>query len=398
MTRCPKLPFNLVLLTLCVSVASCSDESPNAPGGDPVSAVEATFGEAIDLEHLPDYANHPVPRYVRKNTGGGKPVTDAGATLGRVLFYDKALSVDNTLSCASCHHQEVAFSDTAKVSVGVAGETPRHSMRLVNVQYAEEVRLFWDERAADLEDQTTQPIQDHLEMGFSGTDGNPDMTDLLAKLAAIGYYQELFTFVFGDPEVTEERLQNALSQFIRSIRSFDTKYDEGRIQAPDDSAPFANFTEQENLGKDLFMVPPRLDAYNRRLSGGLGCVGCHRPPEFDIDPEALNNGVIRTAAGIGIDLTVTRAPTLRNVVKADGTPNGGLMHTGDLDLDTVLDHYNLVPEDGNTNLDPRLNPQGVTMRLQLTVEEREAVKAFLRTLAGSAIYTDPKWSDPFPAP
>jgi cytochrome c peroxidase len=389
----------LIFLTLCVAAASCSDESdPNAPGDGPISAVEAAFGNAIDLDNLPDYAIQSVPRYVRKNNAGSKPVTDAGATLGRVLFYDKALSVDNTVSCASCHRQEVAFSDTAKVSVGVAGETPRHSMRLVNVQYAEEVRLFWDERAVDLEDQTTQPIRDHLEMGFSGTDGNPDMADLLAKLADIGYYQELFAFVYGDPEVTEERLQNALSQFIRSIRSFDTKYDEGRLQAPDDRSPFANFTEQENQGKDLFMVPPQLDEYNRRLNGGLGCVGCHRPPEFDIDPEAMNNGVIRTAAGVGIDLNVTRAPTLRNVVRADGTANGGLMHTGDFDLDTVLDHYNLVPEDGNTNLDPRLNPQGVTMRLQMTVEEREAVKAFLRTLAGTEIYTDPKWSDPFPSP
>jgi cytochrome c peroxidase len=386
-------------LILCVGVASCSDEpTPNAPEGDQVSAVEAAFGDAIDLENLPDYANHPVPRYVRKNNGGRRPVTDAGATLGRVLFYDKALSVDNTVSCASCHRQELAFGDDDKASVGVAGVTLRHSMRLVNVQYAEEVRLFWDERAIDLEDQTTQPIQDHLEMGFSGTDGDPGLADLLAKLAAIDYYGELFPLVFGDPEVTEERLQNALSQFIRSIRSFDSKFDEGRLQAPDHISPFANYTDQENPGKQLFMIPPQLDANNAHLSGGLGCVGCHRPPEFDIDPETQNNGVIRTVTGTGIDLTVTRAPTLRNVVRADGTPNGGLMHTGDFDLDAVLDHYNLVPEDGNTNLDPRLNPQGVTMRLQLTTDEREAVKAFLRTLAGSAIYTDPKWSDPFPSP
>ena len=168
---------------------------------------------------------------------GGSQVTDAGATLGRVLFYDKPLSVDNTVSCASCHQQELAFGDDDQASVGVAGVTPRHSMRLVNVQYAEEVRFFWDERAANLEDQTTQPIQDHLEMGFSGTEGDPDLADLLAKLEAVGYYRELFTFVFGDTEVTEARLQNALSQFLRSIRSFDSKYDEGRLQTPDDRDP-----------------------------------------------------------------------------------------------------------------------------------------------------------------
>jgi cytochrome c peroxidase len=399
MTRLINLP---VLLILCVAAASCSDESvPNAPvgsEGDPESAVQAAFGDAIDLENLPNYADQPAPRYIRKNNSGSKQVTDAGATLGRVLFYDKSLSVDNTVSCASCHRQELAFSDDDQASVGVAGETARHSMRLVNVQYAEEVRFFWDERAVSLEDQTTQPIQDHLEMGFSGTEGDPGLGELLTKLEAIDYYQELFTFVFGDSVVTEARLQNALSQFVRSIRSFDSKFDEGRILSPDNLTPFVNFTELENLGKQLFVSPPRLDAQNRRLSGGLGCGGCHRPPEFDIDPNMQNNGFIRTITGIGTDLTVTRAPTLRNVVRADGTANGGLMHAGDLDLDTVLDHYNGVSLDGNTNLDPRLFPQGVLMHLQLTADEREAVKAFLKTLAGKAIYTDPKWSDPFPSP
>jgi cytochrome c peroxidase len=314
-----------------------------------------------------------------------------------VLFYDKALSVDNTVSCAGCHRQELAFGDDDQAAVGVAGVTDRHSMRLVNVQFAEEVRFFWDERAVSLEDQVTQPIQDHREMGFSGADGHPGLADLLAKLEAIGYYRELFTFVFGDPAVTEARLQDALSQFVRSIRSFDSKFDAGRLAAPDNVTPFANFTEQENLGKLLFTSPPRLDDRNVRLSGGLGCAGCHRPPEFDIDPNMQNNGFIRTITGPGTDQTVTRAPSLRNVVRADGTGNGGLMHAGDLDLDGVLDHYDKLVPDGNTNLDPRLNPQGIVMRLQLTLEEREAVKAFLRTLAGSALYTDPRWSDPFPA-
>ncbi len=385
-----------VLLALCLTVASCSSEAPPSTPA-PVSAVEATFGGAIDLENLPEYANQSVPRYIRKNNSGGSQVTDPGATLGRVLFYDKLLSVDNTVSCASCHRQDLAFGDDNQASVGVAGVTPRHSMRLVNVQFAEEVRFFWDERASDLEDQTTQPIQDHLEMGFSGTQGDPDLADLLAKLEAVDYYQELFTFVYGDTEVTEARLQDALSQFLGSILSYDSKYDEGRLQTPDDRDPFANFTDQENLGKALFVIPPSLDSRNVRLEGGLGCTGCHRPPEFDIDPNMQNNGVIRTIAGLGTDLFVTRAPTLRNVVKGDGSGNGGLMHTGDFDLDAVLDHYEQVTPDGNTNLDPRLHPQGIPLRLNISDDEKEAVKAFLATLAGTDIYTDPKWSDPFPA-
>jgi len=95
------------------------------------------------------------------------------ATLGRVLFYDKQLSANGAIACASCHKQEFAFSDTAQQSVGLnGGLTGRHSMRLVNSRFADEVRFFWDERASSLEDQTTQPIQDHVEMGFSGENGN----------------------------------------------------------------------------------------------------------------------------------------------------------------------------------------------------------------------------------
>jgi cytochrome c peroxidase len=388
----------LILPTLCLTAASCTDDGPSsAPDPAPTSAVAATFGDAIDLENLAAYADQPLPRYIRKNNSGGRQVTDAGATLGRVLFYDKRLSVDNTVSCASCHKQALAFGDDAQAALGVAGVTDRHSMRLVNVQFAQEVRFFWNERAASLEDQTLHPIQDHKEMGFSGQDGDPGLDDLLAKLEDTDYYRELFTFVYGDPAVTAERLQDALAQFVRSIRSFDAKYDEGRALTGDDRAPFPNFTAQENLGKQLFMIPPALDEESVRTAGGLACAGCHRPPEFDIDPEMQNNGMIRTIAGTGTDQSVTRAPTLRDVAGPGGTANGGLMHVGDLDLDAVLDHYDRISAEGNTNLDPRLNPQGRPQRLLLTVEEREAVKAFLRTLTGRAIYTDPKWSDPFPA-
>ena len=380
-----------------MAVTSCSDDDPSSVP-EPVTAVEAVFGGALDLDYLPNYAKQPVPPYIRKNNSRGKQITDAGATLGRVLFYDKLLSVDNTVSCASCHRQELAFADDEPASEGVAGVTARHSMRLVNVQFADEVRFFWDERASSLEDQITQPIQDHLEMGFSGENGDPSLADLLVKLEGTDYYRELFTFVYGDPTVTRERLQDALSQFVRSIISFDSKFDEGRAQVVDHFAPFPNFTAQENLGKQLFTTPPALSDQGVRTGGGLACAGCHRPPEFDIDPVMQNNGVIQTISGVGTDLFVTRAPSLRDVVRADGAVNGGLMHTGGFDLDMVLAHYDLISLTGNTNLDVRLRPQGNPQRLRLTEEEKEAVKAFLRTLAGQNIYSDSKWSDPFPSP
>jgi cytochrome c peroxidase len=122
-------------------------------------------------------------------------------------------------------------------------------MRLIHTRFGIESRFFWDERAATLELQTTQPIADHSELGFSGQNGRPNMNALLSKLRNIGYYQELFQFVYGDKLVTEARLQECLSQFIRSIQSFDSRYDAGRSLVPNDGAPFPNFTTRENEGK-----------------------------------------------------------------------------------------------------------------------------------------------------
>ena len=144
--------------------------------------------------------------------------------------------------------------------------------------------------SSDLEQQTTQPMQDHAEMGFSGQNGRPGLSVLLSKLAEINYYKELFKFVYGDQQVTEIRLQECLAQFIRSIQSFDSKFDAGRAQAPNDGAPFTNFTPQENQGKQLFLQPPNFNASGIRIGGGVGCAGCHRPPEFDIDPNTLKIG------------------------------------------------------------------------------------------------------------
>jgi cytochrome c peroxidase len=346
--------------------------------------------DTIDLDNLFTYANQSKPAYIVKdNTPANNVISNAGATLGRVLFYDKQLSLNNTIACASCHKQEFAFGDTAQRSVGLnGGLTGRHSMRLINSRFGTEAKFFWDERAASLENQTTQPIRDHVEMGFSGTNGNPDFDSLVNRLASISYYQQLFTFVYGSPQVTEAKIQFALAQFIRSIQSFDSKFDAGRALAPNDAAPFANFTADENAGKQLFLAPPP--------QGGAGCQGCHRAPEFDIDPNTLNNGVIQVAGNPGaIDLTNTRAPSLRDVFNSAGQLNGPLMHNGMFTtIEQVIDHYNLIPPNPqNTNIDPRVAGPGGN--LQLTAQQKNQLIAFLKTLSGTDVYSNPKWSNPF---
>lgn len=390
-----KKSFRLYFFLLFIlMVYSCKDDSDTIQLDTQVKIV---FGGKIDLENLDNYANQGKPAYILQDNTNTNPITDAGATLGRVLFYDVNLSIDNTISCSNCHRQEFAFGDTAAASSGVAGFTPRHSMRLVNSRFGQEQRFFWDERAVNLEAQTTQPIQDHKEMGFSGTNGDPDLAVLLEKLQALGYYKELFTFVYGDENVTEQRIQQSLSQFVRSIQSFDSRYDAGRAGAPNNMAPFTNFTPQENQGKQLFMAPPVFDPNGVRTGGGLGCQGCHRAPEFDIDPASKNNGVTGVIGLSTTDFLVTRSPSLRNLLKPDGSLLIAAMHDASLvSIDEVLEHYNTIPDvPGNTNLDPRLRPAGNTQQLQLTTPEKDAVVAFLKTLSGNAVYTDAKWSNPF---
>jgi len=157
--------------------------------------------------------------------------------------------------------------------------------------------------------------------------------------------------------------------------------------------PFPNFSQLENQGKQLFLAPPP--------QGGAGCQGCHRAPEFDIDPASGNNGVVAVAGnGSALDLTNTRAPSLRNLFNPSGSLNGPLMHNGVFsDIQQVIDHYNqIVIVPGNTGLDQRLTgPGGVPQNLNLTTQQKAALEAFLLTLTGHDVFTNPKWSDPFDA-
>ena len=365
---------------------------------DPYAATKSTFGNNIDPTNLLNYANQTKPNYITKDNTGTNAITNQKATLGRVLFYDKNLSTNNTISCASCHKQNFAFSDTALVSDGVEGGlTVRHSMRLINTRFAREDKFFWNERAASLEIQTTMPIQDHLEMGFSGLNGRGNLSTLLTKLSKINYYNELFKFVYGDTVVTESRLQESLAQFIRSIQSFDSKYDLGRAQVRNDNDAFPNFTAIENTGKNLFLTPPVFDGNGLRITGGVGCNACHNAPEFDIDPNSRNNGVIGIIGSNDIELNDTRAPSLRDLLKTDGTINSRMMHNGVFNnLAAVLAHYNNIPANPrNNNLDGKLRPNNNTQQLNLTTDERDAVIAFMRTLSGTLVYSDKKWSTPF---
>jgi cytochrome c peroxidase len=309
------------------------------------------------------------------NTPAGNPITDAGATLGRVLFYDRRLSVNDRVSCASCHQQRFGFSDTARFSRGFAGAlTPRHSMALAYARVYPNGRFFWDERAATLEAQVLQPIQDAGEMGLT-------LEAMLAKLRATPYYAPLFTAAFGTPEITTDRVSRALAQFVRALLPTASRFDQAFAGAPGAPNFAAVFTPPEQLGEQLYR-------------GRAGCARCHgQAAQVMVAP--ANNGLDAMPADAGAGLGRFKAPSLRNIAVRPPYMHDGRFRT----LEEVVAFYDSGVQ-GGAGTDPRLlvaGPGSPPARLGLSAADRAALVAFLRTLTDESFLADPRFADPFPA-
>ena len=354
---------------------------------DPFAATRAALN--IDPDHLDNYASPTFPVHYdatvqrAENTPANSPVTDKGATLGRVLFFDKRLSFNDTVACASCHAPGNGFVDSAQFSRGYDGEiTTAHAMRLANIRYYTGASMFWDKRAVSVEAQSTQPIQNDVEMGFQAAHGG--FGALTAKMDHLAYYPELFKWVFGDAVITEARVQQVLAQFERAMVSVNSKFDTGFSQVFNSAQggggvnrPFPNYTTQEERGKTLFLTAP--------AQGGAGCVTCHSIPTFSLDPRSLSNGL---DAG---ETKIFKSPSLKSV-----GVTGPYMHDGRFaTLLQVVQHYNSGIQNGPA-LDNRLKtPQGNPLRLNLTVADQNALVAFLMTLTDDVLNVDPKFQNPF---
>lgn len=370
-------------LTSTFFMVSCKKDGIETPNN-----TNPGFGYGLNIPSTPyDYASFELPGYITSNldlhddTKEFGPITNWGATLGRVIFYDRLVSKKQNVACASCHIQEFGFSDTAQFSVGDdGGLTGRHSMSLANARFRVGSGFFWDERASSLEEQVLMPIQDQVEM-------NMTLDTLVERMTNTDYYPVLFANAFGESEVTEERIASALAQFVRSLTSFNSKFDEG-LALHDRMQPFSNFTAEENLGKDVFM----------RLDKGK-CASCHST-EAMITDFARNNGIsprsgdpgLEDVTGNPLDNGKFRAPSLRNIsIRPPYMHNGGFAN-----LDDVVFAYN-TGITWSFSLDAHfLAPGGQqAIKLNLTNEERSALVAFLGTLTDYDFITDPKYSDPF---
>ncbi|AJR05092.1 methylamine utilization protein [Photobacterium gaetbulicola Gung47] len=319
----------------------------------------------------------------QNNTPFDNKVTNAGANLGRVIFYDVRLSANNTVSCASCHIQKHGFTDPKTFSDGFdGGKTGRHSMSLTNATYYSNGKFFWDERADTLEDQVLMPIQDAVEMGMN-------LFDLEVKMAGTSFYADLFTQAFGDEAITSDRISRALAQFIRTMVSYESKYDQAFSIGEWDEPDFAAvFSEQELLGLKLFSGFPGSER------DSLGCIACHQTSAHSMDQAHVNGLDADTSSDQGAGNGFFKSPSLRNI--GVGAP---YMHDGRFEtLMDVVEFYNSGVQ-RHRILSPDLTSNGrvggTPIRMNLSQAEKEALVAFLEALTDETFLNNPIYHDPF---
>lgn len=309
------------------------------------------------------------------------PLTNEGVQLGRMLFYDPIISLDSSISCASCHSQNKGFTDGFKVSKGIRGQIlTRNSMPLFNLMWNK--RFFWDGRVTTLREQVLIPIQAHNEMDLN-------LYDLVLKLERNQEYKKRFEQAFPGKKLTPEFISKALEQFLVTIVTFDAPID--RLRGRTDTLNVISASALRGL--NLFFKPTE--------DGGADCFHCHsNVPFFGVVSESgsmANNGLDLTftdkgfgnVSGLDTDNGKFKIPSLRNVELT-----APYMHDGRFDnLEEVLDFYSSGINLFSPNLDP--NIQGHNKQLNLSTQQKEDIIEFLKTLTDNTFVTNPAYASPF---
>lgn len=370
----------MTLLSLCLlfAVMSCQKD---------------TFQTKIIEPVLPETDYDYAPKWGGMHShmeGQDLGITDAGATLGRVLFYDRILSIDNTVSCGSCHHQSIGFSDHGRVSDGITNQkTDRNAPPISNLY--DDNLLFWDGRATSLDDLVLEPVRNHKEMGME------NMDFLVTKIKAAPYYEDLFTQAYGTAEVTSEKIADAMTQFVKSMIGCDSPMDHAQTSGQP-------LSPEAQLGMNIFF-------------GKGSCYNCHSGPDFNdrggffdpfFPPNGSGFGWAQDIADIGLDkeyadvgmgvfdpalVGVFKIPSLRNVALTAPYMHDGRFET----LEDVVNHYNSGIK-RSPNLDDILKSweSGDAIKLGLTDNETSALISFLHSLTDESYMKDERFADPFP--
>ena len=362
------------MLALLLGLAACTH------GGDP--AVPPADPEGPLVPPTPYGLSVPTNFPALPAQPADNPLTVEGVALGRQLFYEKGLSVDASISCASCHRQALAFTDGLAHAQGVqGGRTPRSAMALSNLAW--EPILTWDGAATTLENQARIPLENPAEMHQTLAAG-------VARLQASATYPPLFRRAFGSSTLTEANLLKALAQFERTLVSGNSRFD--RYSRGDRTA----LNAYEVQGLVLFITHP--DGTRR----GGNCGDCHAG-NLQTDHNFRNNGLDArftdlgrgAQTGLAADNGKFRVPSLRNVALTAPYMHDGRFAT----LEAVVGHYNEHIAFGSPTLDPLLlnttnDPAQRSFTLDLTTDEKAKIVAFLRTLTDSTFIRDPRFAQP----
>ncbi len=384
----------IILLTFVMAVllSSCVQDKVNVETYHYTDEELSILSKTLDLPETRDdytiqFPNHMVAKGLR-----APAIDDAKATLGRVLFYDKKISKNNSVSCASCHDQSLAFADNKALSDGFEGrKTKRNSLALASVvnfptYYGGSSsfvggaivrpRFFWDERAGTVAEQSTMTIQDNIEMGMN-------LDDLANKVSNIDYYQVLFRKAYGDQTITKEIVLDAVQEFVNSFVSADSKFDHEMDKYNNPQVDFSGFTDTENLGKRIFLE---------------NCASCHSADMSTPVETTANNGLDVTSEDIGLygftgniaDKGKFKVPPLRNIEFSAPYMHDGRFAT----LEDVVEHYNSGIQN-NPNLDDRLKQNDEPKRLGLSEVEKNALVAYMKTFTDNNFLSDKKFGNPF---
>lgn len=355
----------IVLILAGVVIYSCKKE------------VTGTMTEYNPAPYAVNMVNNTLPP---GNFPSDNLLTIEKVRLGKMLFYEKNLSSDGTVSCGSCHSQAHAFSDPNTFSVGVGGATgDRQAMAIFNMAWHNN-EFFWDGRAHLLRDQALGPIENPLEM-------NETLDNVIKKLYANQTYKNQFIRAFGTNEITAEKISLALENFMLSLISEDSKYDRYL-------AGKAVLTPSEERGRILFF-----GEYNEFFpeTSGADCAHCHAGNNFEND-EYMNNGLDTDAEFVdfGRELA-TNDPADRAKFKVTSLRNIALtapyMHDGRFQtLEEVVDHYNSGVKNSST---VNLALLGTTSTgLMLDAQEKKDLINFLKTLTDYTFINNKAYADP----
>ena len=384
---------------------SCTKE-PTLVEVDPYEGLSALKQDAAEyVSMFPFHYSSEVPAYIKAlGVGEQYEPNDEKVALGRLLFYDKNLSSDRSISCASCHKQEKAFGDDAVLSTGVNGQkTARQSMALANVirfgAHYQSVKnsidpaLLWDGRAADVTMQAPMAFTNPHEM-------NMTMDGVVEQVKSGPWYPYFFTQAYGDTNVTADRILESLQSFVDVLGTTETKFDKAMnlvggnldldvsvvldsYQGTDTIVPLLDFTVGEVRGKNLFVK---------------NCSKCHSPIRSlqevfmacnGLDMAYTDNGLGKLT-GRPEDNGVFKSPSLRNIEISAPYMHDGRFAT----LEQVVQFYSEEIQP-HPNLHSSLKNADGTVGMHFTEQEEKDLVAFLKTISDKSVTYDARFSNPY---